>query len=115
MNIVPPLTLGGGTPDSGATGGGDPAALTNAYQYMTDPMLAPSVTTPPNLFTPTPDAPSTPLQLNGLGPISGAVNPWLADPTGVAGDEQRRLDLGGSVDPGVQRQQTIIHAPEVHF
>jgi hypothetical protein len=119
LGMVPPLSLGGGgagTPGWGATGGGSPAAMNDVFGHLTDPPLAP-VAQPgaPNIFAPIPAAPQNPLQLNGLGPISNAVNPWLADPMGVAGDQQRRIDMLPPTDPGLAKQQTIFHAPTLSF
>jgi hypothetical protein len=100
---LPPLTLGGGLL---GPGGGSPASLTTAFGHLTDPPA-------PNFFGPSPVVP--PLQLNGLGPLSSTINPWLANPMGVAGDAQREMDMLPRIDPGLAAQQTIFHAPTIRW
>jgi hypothetical protein len=107
LSFLPPLSTGL-PPSYGGLGGGSPAAMTDTFGHMTDPPA-------PNYFAPIPASPIGPLQLNGLGPISNAVNPWLANPMGVAADEQRKLDMMPGIDPGLAAQQTIIHAPAISF
>ncbi len=119
LGPLPPLSLGGAGA-SGATPGpagiGSPTSMIDLYGHMTDPPSGPvSEPPPPNYFAPIPGPTRPELQLNGMGPISGAVNPWLANPTAVAEDAQRQINTLPPIDPGLAKQQTIIHAPTITF
>lgn len=111
FDFLPPLSLD--APTFTGPGGGSPASIMAAFGHLTDaPTDAPAM---PDLTAPMPAAPRNPLRLNGLGPISGAVNPWFADPMGVAAEAQRERDMFPRIDPGLAAQQTTVSLPTIRF
>jgi hypothetical protein len=84
----------------------------SALGHLVDPTEGPAM---PNLTAPMPAGPANHLQLNGLGPISGAVNPWLADPMGVSEEAQRQRNMFPAIDPGLAAQQHTLSLPTIKF
>ncbi|MCE9572248.1 MAG: hypothetical protein K8W52_03750 [Deltaproteobacteria bacterium] len=110
-SFLPPLTLD--APTFTGPGGGSPASIMAALGHHVDmPADGPTM---PDLTAPVPGGPRNRLQLNGLGPISGAVNPWLADPMGVAEEAERERNRFPRIDPGLAAQQTTFSLPTVRF
>jgi len=111
FDFLPPPTLD--APTFTGPGGGSPESIMAALGHYVDvPDDAPAM---PDLTAPMPGAPRNQLRLNGLGPISGAVNPWLADPMGIAEKAQRERDMFPRIDPGLAAQQTTFSLPTLRF
>jgi hypothetical protein len=94
---------GGGVPGipNLQIGGGSVPDLNRAFDFMTE----------------TPAAPSPQIQDNGFVSRHAGdfLNPWLRDPQGTAEDAERERQRLPPTDPGLDKDQHMIHSPTFRF